>query len=135
MKRIFLCLVLALFLASGCTKPSEAPPTSEPTLTAPTKFTALAARENITTVEAQGVVIRYQRQSFWDEDDLSIILQDKDEFSSYIIAKFVDDISKYGKQAINANIEFNEDAISMVRYPKGTIATMLYSLGSWSLLG
>lgn len=114
MKKIFLCLVVVLFLASGCTKPSETPPTLELTPSPPIEFTTLVERESIVKVKAEGIVIHYQRQSFWGEDELSVILQDKDGFSSDVIAKFVDDLSKYGKQAINANVELNEDTKSAI---------------------
>lgn len=41
-------------------------------------------------------------------------MYDKDGFSSDVIAKFVDDLSQYGKCAINASVEFNEDTKSTI---------------------
>jgi len=114
MKKIFLCLVVALFLISGCTKPSEVPRSPEPIRGPSTEFTALVETESTVKVKAQGVVIRYQRQSSWDEDELSTILKDKDGFSSWVIAKFVDDLSKHGKQAVDATVEFNKETKSTI---------------------
>jgi hypothetical protein len=114
MKRIFLCLIVVLFLIFGCTNPSEVARTPEPTPAPSTEFTTLIERESIVEVRAQGTVILYQRQSFWDEDELSTILQDKDSFSSCVVDEFADDLSKYGKQATDTKIEFNEEAKSMI---------------------
>jgi len=113
-KKIFLILVVALFLAAGCIGPSQAPPTPEPAPSPPTEFTTPVERESIIKAKAQGIVVHYQRQSFWDEDELSTILQHKDDFSSDVIAKFVDDLSQYGKRAINTSVKFNEDIKSTI---------------------
>jgi uncharacterized protein YceK len=57
MKRIFLCLIVVLFLISGCTKPSEVARTPEPTPGPSTEFTTLIKRESMVEVKAQGTVI------------------------------------------------------------------------------
>jgi hypothetical protein len=109
MRKIFLILVVALFLTSVCIEPSEASPILEPTPSPPTKFITLAERESIIKAKAEGTLIHYQCESFWGEDEFSTILHDKHDFSSSIITKFVDDLSKYGKHAIDAGVEFNEE--------------------------
>jgi hypothetical protein len=113
MKRIFLCLVVGLVLISGCTKPSEVTKTPEPTPGPSTEFTPIE-RENVVEVKAQDTVILYQRRSFWGEDELSVILQDKDSFTTSVIEKFTDDLSEYGKQATDTKLEFDQEAKSTI---------------------
>ena len=113
MKKLFLISVVALLLASGCMA-SDALLTVESTPNSSTEFISLVEKESIIKVRAQGVVIHYRRQSFWGEDELFAILQHKDDFSSDVIAKFVDDLSKYGRQAADTSVEFNEDMKSTI---------------------
>jgi len=108
MKKIFLIPVVALFLATGCIRPPQAPPESTPT--PPTEFTTLVEKESIIKVEAHGIVIHYQRQSFWDEAELTTILQHEDDFSANVIDRFMDDLSQYDERAVNTSVEFNEAA-------------------------
>lgn len=94
-------LVVSLLILSGC---AQAPTIREET-------------GRIVTVEVQGIVLHYQCESFWSEDEMCRILENKDEFSSEQIGKFIDDLSKHGdreEHALNAKVEFNEDRKSTI---------------------
>jgi len=86
-------LVVSVLLLSSCTQ-----------------FPAETAKEINRTVEveAQGTMLHYQGESYWSEDEFSIILENKDGFGSDLVEKFSDDLSRYGKHAINPEVEFNE---------------------------
>lgn len=101
-------LMLSLLVLCGCAQP-EAP--------APTLPTSADQIKRIILVETEGTVVHYQGESFWAEAEFSTILEAKDDFSSDIIAKFENDLSKHGERgehAVNAYVEFNEDRKSTI---------------------
>jgi len=91
----------------SCTQP-EAP------ALAPTLPTSADQIKRVILAEAEETVVHYQSESFWAESEFSRILEAKAEFSSDIIAEFEADLSKYSQQAINANVEFNENRESTI---------------------
>jgi len=63
------------------------------------------------TVEVDGTIIHYQKQSFWTESEFSAILQNKDEFKNAVIQDFNDKLSGYGERgeyAVGADVGFDE---------------------------
>ena len=91
-------LALASLLALlGCSLPMAAPATTE--------------TECTVTVTADGVILHYQQESQWSQARFATISQDKNGFSSELIQKFTDNVSK-GKegaeQITNSRLEFNE---------------------------
>jgi len=124
-------LIASLLVLCGCTQP-EAP------ALAPTLPTSADQIKRVILVEAEGTVVHYQGESFWAEAEFSRILEAKDEFSSDIIAEFEADLSKYSQQAINANVEFNEDRESTILRCdiRGAISkgdSSYYAVFSWLL--
>jgi hypothetical protein len=101
-------LIAALFALWGCAQPptTALAPTSTP-----------KAMEQIVKVEAEEVVLHYRAESLWGGDEFSTILRNRDVFSSDLIEKFIDDVSKHGERGehvANAYVEFNEEGKSTV---------------------
>jgi hypothetical protein len=65
-------------------------------------------------VEAEGVVLHYQEERFWSDDQFLKILQNKDEFKSNLTEQFNESLSTYGKHMYNVNVEFNETKKSTI---------------------
>jgi len=104
-------LIAGLFVLWGCAQPPTVTPAPTPTPT------AMEETEQIVKVEAEGVILHYQAESLWSEDEFSTILQNGDGFSSDLIEKFTDDVSKHGERGeyvANAYVEFNEKRKSTV---------------------
>jgi hypothetical protein len=105
-----LILILAVLIMGSCTTPS-------PTPTQSIELTNLTRITSIVNVETEGVVLHYQNESYWEEGQYSVILQDKAKFSSDLIAKFVEDVSTHGEkceEVANANIEINQGEMSTI---------------------
>ena len=104
-------LIVGLFVLWGCAQPPTMTPVRTPTTT------AMEEMEQIVKVQAEGVILHYQAESLWSEGEFSTILQNRDGFSSDLIEKFTDDVSKYGERGeyvANAYVEFNEERKSTV---------------------
>jgi len=134
LKKLLLTVAIGVILLGACAAPS-APPAERPTPTpmptpektptptptpAPTPAptpTAMVEMQQIMNVEAEGVILHYQRESFWNEDAFSVILEDKGKFSSKLTEKLINDVSKHGEgreQAANANVRFDEGSKSTI---------------------
>jgi hypothetical protein len=104
-------LTVGLFVLLGCAQPPTLTPAPTPTPTAMEKM------EQIVKVEAEGVILHCQAESLWSEDKFSAISQIRDDFSSDLIEKFTDDVSKHGERGeyvTNAYVEFNEERKSTI---------------------
>jgi hypothetical protein len=102
-------LIAGLFVLWGCAQPPTVTPAPTPT--------AVEEVEQIVKVEAEGVILHYQAESLWSEDEFSTILQNRDGFSSELIAKFTDDVSEHGERGeyvSNAYVKFSEERKSTV---------------------
>lgn len=64
--------------------------------------------KRVIEAKAEGVVVHYQKESFWDKDHFLKIIKSKANFESEQIKEFKDSLSKYGKNAANCKMEFNE---------------------------
>jgi hypothetical protein len=97
-------LIFVVLIMGGCAAPSTTPTQS-------IELTNLTRIKSIVNVETEGVVLHYQNESYWEEGQYPVILQDKAKFSSDLIAKFVEDVSKHGEkceEVTNAIVEFNQ---------------------------
>lgn len=63
---------------------------------------------SVIKVEAEGIVLHYQNESFWGEDQFSEILEHKAEFDSSLIKQFREGLSRYGLRATCYEIWFDE---------------------------
>ena len=65
--------------------------------------------ENNITVEVEGTVIHYQKQSFWNESEFSAILENTEEFKNAVIQDFNEKMyHERGEYAVGADVEFDE---------------------------
>ncbi len=65
--------------------------------------------ENYITVEVEGTVIHYQKQSFWNESEFSAIWENKEEFKNEVIPDFDEKMyHERGEYAVGADVEFDE---------------------------
>jgi len=65
--------------------------------------------ENNITVEVEGTVIHYQKQSFWNESEFSAILENTEEFKNAVIQDFDEKMyHERGEYAVGADVEFDE---------------------------
>jgi len=65
--------------------------------------------ENYITVEVEGTVIHYQKQSFWNESEFSAILENREEFKNEVIQDFDEKMyHERGEYAVGADVEFDE---------------------------
>ena len=100
--RCSVLVLTSLLVLLGCAPPMAAPAPSPP---------ATTETERTVTVTADGVILHYQQESRWSQARFATISQDRDGFSSELIQKFTDNVSK-GKegaeQIANARVEFNE---------------------------
>ena len=63
------------------------------------------------TVEVEGTIIHYQKQSFWNESEFSAILENRGDFKNAVIKEFTEKILGYrerGESAVGADVEFDE---------------------------
>jgi hypothetical protein len=105
-----LIFIFVVLIMGGCAAPS-------PTPTQSIELTNLTQIKGIVRVETEGVVLHYQNESYWEEGQYSVILQDKAKFSSDLIAKFVEDVLRHGEkceEVANANVEFNQVKMSTI---------------------
>jgi hypothetical protein len=66
--------------------------------------------KSIIKVEAEGVVLHYSNELFWNEDAFLRILEHKTEFESNLIEQFNEKLSTCGERdehTVYANVEFN----------------------------
>ena len=65
--------------------------------------------EHNITVEVEGTIIHYQKQSFWNESEFSVILENKEEFKNAVIQDFDEKMyHERGESAVGADVEFDE---------------------------
>jgi hypothetical protein len=66
----------------------------------------------IIEAEAQGVVVHYQGELFWSEDEWLRISESKEELESDLIQRFIDDVSTYGEgneHVVSSDVRFNKE--------------------------
>ena len=120
---IIATVVLAVF--SGCIGEEKEIETPEATTTAPTTstpttppapITEQSEKEKIATmselskvikIKAEGEVLHYQRESFWNNEEFSKLLELKEEFESKEIDSFKSTLERYNRDAVNSKIEFD----------------------------
>jgi len=65
--------------------------------------------ENYITVEVEGTIIHYQKQSFWNESEFLAIFENKEEFKNAVIQDFDEKMyHEQGESAVGADVEFDE---------------------------
>jgi hypothetical protein len=67
--------------------------------------------KNVIEVRAEGTILHYQKESFWNETKFSEIMENKTDFIFDLIKNFNESLSvcgEEGERAINAQVEINE---------------------------
>ena len=65
--------------------------------------------EHNITVEVDGTIIHYQKQSFWKESEFSAIMENKEEFKNAVIQDFDEKMyHERGEYAVGADVKFDE---------------------------
>ena len=67
--------------------------------------------ENYITVEVEGTIIHYQKQSFWNESEFLAILENREEFKNAVIEDFDEKLMRYGERgeyAVGADVKIDE---------------------------
>lgn len=65
--------------------------------------------KNYITVEVEGTIIHYQKQSFWNESEFLAILENTEEFKNAVIQDFDEKMyHERGEYAVGADVEFDE---------------------------
>jgi len=67
--------------------------------------------KNVIEVRAEGTILHYQKESFWNETKFSEIMENKTDFIFDLIKNFNESLSvcgEGGERAINAQVEINE---------------------------
>lgn len=93
--------------------------------TVPEQTGKTPVRENVTKtvgmpikmvvrIEADGEILHYSNETYWNEADFSIILESKDKFSSNLTNNYVKSLKIYGLKVTNANVQFNEKEMKTV---------------------
>ena len=70
--------------------------------------------KNVIEARAEGEVLHYRKESFWNEKDFSEISESRKEFESKEIDSFKKNLGRYSKYAVNPKVEFNKARISTI---------------------
>ena len=69
---------------------------------------------NAIEIKAEGEVLHYQRESFWNDEDFSKLLELKEEIEAKEIDSFKRTLERYNRYVVNHEIEFDESKKSIV---------------------
>ena len=64
--------------------------------------------KRVIKIEAEGGVLYYQGESFWDEESFYEILSSKEKFETKEIDSFERDVERYARFIVNPEIKFDE---------------------------
>ena len=123
-----LITILIIFSLCISESPQETSPTTTPTVTTPApttstpttppapiteqsekeKIAAMSELSKVIKIKAEGEVLHYQRESFWNNEEFSKLLELKEEFESKEIDSFKSTLERYNRDAVNSKIEFDE---------------------------
>jgi hypothetical protein len=74
----------------------------------PPKIEEVRPLRNSIEIKAEGELLHYQRESFWNREDFSEILKSKEKFASKEINSFKKTLERYSRYAVNPKIKFDE---------------------------
>lgn len=80
----------------------------------PQKIEEVTPLRNAIEIEAEGEVLHYQREYFWNDEDFSKILGLKEEFEAEEICSFKGTLEGHNRYASNPKIEFDESRKSAI---------------------
>ena len=80
----------------------------------PPKIEEIRPLRNAIKIKAEGVVLHYQRESFWNDKQFSNFLESKEEFEAKEINSFKRTLERYNRYGVNHKIAFDESKQSIV---------------------
>ena len=80
----------------------------------PPEIEEIRPLRNAIKIKAEGVVLHYQRESFWNDKQFSNFLESKEEFEAKEINSFNRTLERYNRYAVNHKIAFDESKKSIV---------------------
>ena len=80
----------------------------------PPEIEGIRPLRNAIEIKAEGEVLHYQRESFWNDKQFSKFLESKEEFEAKEINSFKKTLERYNRYAVNHKIEFDESKKSIV---------------------
>jgi len=69
---------------------------------------------NVIHIEAEGDILHYQRESFWNSGDFFRLLESKESFTTSEIDSFKETLERYNRQAVGSEVRFNQSKKSVV---------------------
>ena len=78
------------------------------------KIEEIRPLRNAIEIKAEGEVLHYQRESFWNDKQFSNFLESKEEVEAKKINSFKRTLEIYNRYAVNHKIEFDESKKSIV---------------------
>lgn len=82
----------------------------------PQKIEEVEPMRNAIEIKAEGEVLHYQRESFWNDEDFSELLELKEEFEAKEIDSFRKTLEKYNRYAVTPKIKLDESKKSTVLF-------------------
>lgn len=80
----------------------------------PPEIEEIKPLRNAIEIKAEGEVLHYQRESFWNDKQFSKFLETKEKFEAKEINSFKKTLERYNRYAVNHKIEFDESKQSIV---------------------
>jgi len=69
---------------------------------------SMSGLRNVIEIKAERGILHYQKESLWNEEDFSEILESKKKFVSKEIDSFRQNLERYNRHTVNPKLEFNE---------------------------
>jgi len=116
MNKKFFCSLLVIglvvlgTLVVGCKENREGPAKVEKS----PKVEEVGPLRNAIEIKAEGEVLHYQRESSWNDEDFSKLLELKEEFEAKEIDFFRKTLKKYNRYAVSPKIKLDEPKKSTV---------------------
>ena len=110
-KKLFYCLlvtglVVLAILIVGCKR--EGTVKVEEARESTSQLKPMSGLRNVIEIKAEKGILHYQKQSLWNEEDFSEILESKKKFNSKEIDSFRKNLERYNRHTVNPKVEFNE---------------------------
>ena len=113
-KNLSYCLLviglLVLGILTGCGGERENVAKEEE----PPEIEEIRPLRNAIEIKAEGEVLHYQKESFWNDKQFSNFLESKEEFEAKEINSFNRTLERYNRYAVNHKIAFDESKKSIV---------------------
>ncbi len=114
MNKIFFYLLLVVGLVALGTPGCEENRKSVAKVEKSPKIEEVRPLRNVIHIEAEGDILHYQRESFWNSEDFFNLLESKENFTTNEIDSFKKTLEGYDRHAISSEIRFNQSKQSVI---------------------